>query len=235
MQEEQADLKLIDALPYFDDEFNDNAIKAQVWQLLEEEMRSFQPPDYLAQYPSLPPLFDGTTYAKLELERLSRNEKMKPLDQTRYLLPGPRPNKKTDVKSWENALTNAQSQLEHQYLRLINLELLNNYGANTWHIHNESLKKIRDRASKMLTSYRNQIDDINRKRRSEQVVAGKKIHQLQNHWEELCKKNIEIDFAIQKLEAEISELNKQVEKHQDDIIGPNLPLTTENQPMAIDL
>ena len=39
------------------------------------------------------------------------------IDQTRYQMQPPPLNQKSDVQSWEKALTNAQSQLEHQYLR----------------------------------------------------------------------------------------------------------------------
>lgn len=53
---------------------------------------------------------------------------MKPLDTSRYRLDPPPQNKQNDPNAWRGALDNAHAQLEHQYLRIMNLEMLLKYG-----------------------------------------------------------------------------------------------------------
>ncbi len=53
---------------------------------------------------------------------------MPPLDTTRYMLNPPGQARRNDVGEWKRSLDNASSQLEHQYLRILNLELMLKYG-----------------------------------------------------------------------------------------------------------
>jgi pre-mRNA-splicing factor SPF27 len=58
---------------------------------------------------------------------------MAPLDTSRYRLDPPGPTKRNDFNAWKSALDNAHAQLEHQYLRILNLELLLKYGDKVRH------------------------------------------------------------------------------------------------------
>jgi hypothetical protein len=60
--------------------------------------------------------------------RVKSGQPMTPLDTSRYRLDPPGPTKRNDFNAWKSALDNAHSQLEHQYLRILNLELLLKYG-----------------------------------------------------------------------------------------------------------
>lgn len=42
---------LLDALPYVDQHYNDPRVMDEVDRLVEAEMRTFQPPNYLEAYP----------------------------------------------------------------------------------------------------------------------------------------------------------------------------------------
>jgi len=53
---------------------------------------------------------------------------MKPLDTSRYRLDAPVASKQNDYGAWRSAVDNANAQLEHQYLRILNLDLLLKYG-----------------------------------------------------------------------------------------------------------
>ena len=53
---------------------------------------------------------------------------MPPLDATRYRLDAPPASRRHDLAAWKTSVDNAHSQLEHQYLRIINLELMLKYG-----------------------------------------------------------------------------------------------------------
>ena len=60
--------------------------------------------------------------------RVKAKAEMPPLDATRYMLNPPAQARRNDVGEWKRSLDNASAQLEHQYLRILNLELLLKYG-----------------------------------------------------------------------------------------------------------
>jgi pre-mRNA-splicing factor SPF27 len=60
--------------------------------------------------------------------RVKSKAPMAPLDMTRYRLEAPVASKRHDFGAWKASVDNAHSQLEHQYLRITNLELMLKYG-----------------------------------------------------------------------------------------------------------
>ena len=65
---------------------------------------------------------------------------MPPPDEARYELDPPPLNKRNDENAWEVAVKNARAQLEHQALRIQNLELAAKFGTNAWRHFNTSLE-----------------------------------------------------------------------------------------------
>ncbi len=57
---------------------------------------------------------------------------MPALDMTRYRLDPPSQAQRNDLAAWRAAIDNAHAQLEHQYNRIQNLELMLKFGPNTW-------------------------------------------------------------------------------------------------------
>ena len=53
-----------------------------------------------------------------------------PMDMTRFSLTPPPAERASDLGAWKTANANARAQLEHQSVRLTNLELLFKFGAN---------------------------------------------------------------------------------------------------------
>ncbi|CAN0374949.1 unnamed protein product [Discosporangium mesarthrocarpum] len=126
-----------DALSYIDKEYEDPQIQQIVHSLIEEEMAAFDPPDYLAGRPA-PKLRFGSPLLKSEWERMVAGVPMKTMDTSRYDLQPPRGSAAEDEKAWREAVNNARAQTEHQLNRLLNLELLQNYGSNVWLEHNKA-------------------------------------------------------------------------------------------------
>ena len=56
----------------------------------------------------------------------------------------------TDVAAWQESVDNSQAQLEHQSLRILNLELMSEYGAVSWRSYNSVLTNMIDQAQKHL-------------------------------------------------------------------------------------
>ncbi|CAL8107235.1 unnamed protein product [Calicophoron daubneyi] len=135
---------VVDALPYFDKGYDDPGIREAAALLVEEEMKRYRPTkNYLEHLPTLSgpvqPKFE-TEVMRAEFDRLSNRLPMELLSMKRYELPPPPAGKMTDVKAWQDAMENAEAQLEHQATRIKNLELMADYGCNAWKQYNKVLE-----------------------------------------------------------------------------------------------
>eukprot|EP01132_Coremiostelium_polycephalum_P000422 gene422-534_t len=200
----------VDALPYIDPSITEDEQNV-INNMIQEEMSKFIPPNYLAQ---LPPMRD-IDYSKFnwfegEMTRMEGHKQMEPFDITRYKVNGPPANKKEDEKTWRDCLDNAKSQLEHQDLRRLNLELLQRYGANTWKLYLSDLELIKSNLSKQLDDVKKQIEVLNVQRKLDQESAHQVLDQNNRKWLDLVYKNKEIESACYNLESEIELLNEQL-------------------------
>ncbi|KAI0982511.1 hypothetical protein GJ496_008745 [Pomphorhynchus laevis] len=196
---------IIDALPYYDTDYEEKGATDASLALIEEETKRYRPTknylEYLGQanYHAF-----ETEISKNEFERLSNRLPMETLDMIRCELPGPLPGKSTDIASWIDCVNNSYAQLEHQQMRLINLENMMKYGAEAWKQHNTSLQALFDQAQRYLFTLRKEIQKINMQRQSEQIEAGKQLSHLENIWVGLVSKNYEIECAISDLVKQTS-------------------------------
>mmetsp|Transcript_34726 Transcript_34726/g.98403 ORF Transcript_34726/g.98403 Transcript_34726/m.98403 type:complete len:249 (+) Transcript_34726:209-955(+) len=198
---------LIDALPYVDPLTPED--KRYVDKLVEEEMRrsSKRPVDYLKELPPLPPsVIAADSLAAAELERIKRGEPMTQLDTLRYQLNPPPPSKRNDLGEWRNALDNAHSQLEHQELRLMNLELQVKYGANVWRAYNQQVDVLVKGYEKSITQLRQDIEETNRARKLYQVSAAAEMEDIEQRWLAAVKKNLDIEYECRIMEQRIEAL-----------------------------
>ncbi|KAL4428227.1 hypothetical protein ABPG75_002316 [Micractinium tetrahymenae] len=204
--------QLVDALPYVDG--LSPAEKAAVDKLIEEEMRSSskKPSDYLSELPPLPePRYKGDELLEKEMARVAAGEAMQAMDTVRYNLDPPPPSRRNDFNAWRAALDNAYAQLEHQYNRLLNLELLLKFGPDSWRMHNEALSSFVTRLQAsldQLAQVRRQVDDLNRERKLQQHAAGAELGALEAEYLGLVHKNAEIDAACRGLEAEVAAMRE---------------------------
>jgi len=191
----------IDALPYIDAEFD--SVEDEVNQMIENEMDTFDPPNYLEKFPPLDLSFNKLIFVPTELERIRQRRAPDPIDTKRLDLFPPPLNKEKDLGAWKDTLNNACAQLEHQHLRLQNLELLQDYGANSWIQYNKYLEGIQRSLSHELNQVKKQTEKINKERKSEQIAAGAAIRNLETTWIYQIQKNQEILNACSSLEKEI--------------------------------
>ncbi|KAK9806831.1 hypothetical protein WJX72_004086 [[Myrmecia] bisecta] len=199
--------ELIDALPYTD------ALSAEekqaVDQLIQEELKNSvkKPADYLKELPPVPVLrFQDHPVLQHEYNRVKAGQPMAALDTTRYRLDPPPLARRNDVAAWKQALDNAHSQLEHQYNRLLNLELLNKYGPNAWRAHNDYLEAGNKRVEEEVAATKQATEELNRTRKMQQGGAGQQLAALEASWAALVRKNQDIDLACRLVEAEIEQL-----------------------------
>ena len=71
---------------------------------------------------------------KAEFDRVASRQPMDTLSMKRYELPTPPAGKMTDVAAWNECVDNSMAQLEHQRTRITNLELMSEYGTESWKV-----------------------------------------------------------------------------------------------------
>ena len=131
---------------------------------------------------------------------METRQPMEMFNMKRYELPSPLGGKITDVQAWNEAVENSWAQLQHQYIRIANLELMKKYGSEAWKSYNNSLSQILTTAQKELQSLKKSIQEINWMRKTSQTDAGEKLKNLEANWVALVSKNYEIERACVDLE-----------------------------------
>ncbi|KAJ4458050.1 putative pre-mRNA-splicing factor SPF27 [Paratrimastix pyriformis] len=178
--------------------FSDPALRQLVNKMVEDEMKTFTPPNYLEQKQIAP--VPSLESFRAEFERAQRHEPI--LDTKRYKMEPPPASKSQDLVAWQQAVDNAEAQLEHQNNRLLNLFLFSKYGPKKWEIYLKTLQAKHDSLTKTLGQLRDEITEINRGRNwrcSRSSLSWREFH-------ETVKANFDIDSACLQLETQLEPL-----------------------------
>jgi pre-mRNA-splicing factor SPF27 len=168
--------------------------------------------DYLDELPAPPAgRLGGHPLLQTEAERVARGEAMAPLDVARYAMQPPPVNKRNDWAAWRGALDNAEAQLEHQQLRLCNLELMAKFGPNVWRAHNMQLDVLIKQFGEELAAVRAETDQVNKERKLQQLQASEEMARVEREWYELIQKNLEIEAACRAEEKRVEGLRERVD------------------------
>jgi pre-mRNA-splicing factor SPF27 len=98
------------------------------------------------------------------LEMAAKRIKINAIDTNRFKLPG------GEEGGWEEAVDNAKVQLEYQENRQIDLELMNQFGSNSWKIHNQHIEKMIQKMQEELEETNQKITEVNKQRKQDQVL-----------------------------------------------------------------
>ena len=96
---------------------------------------------------------------------------------------------------------NSLAQLEHQRTRIVNLELMQDYGSDAWKSYNQIVQKLANELQERLKVLKKEIQEVNWSRKNKQTQVGEKLKHLESQWVGLVSKNYEIEQAIVQLEA----------------------------------
>ncbi|KAG0150990.1 hypothetical protein CROQUDRAFT_651866 [Cronartium quercuum f. sp. fusiforme G11] len=131
----------------------------------------------------------------------------------------PYPKDLNDLKGWQQSFNNSKAQLEQQRLRLLNLNLINQFGSNHWKLYNFLIEKEISKLTLILDDFTNQIDRVNRRRKANQTDVGDQLNDLSQKWQNLISNNISIEIMnlnltneIKSLKLEEEELKKKLDK-----------------------
>jgi len=194
---------VVDALPYIDHGYDEPGVREAALAMVEEETRRYRPTkNYLDHLPALNLTSYETDLMKAEFERLASRQPMDTLSMKRYELPTPPPGKMTDMQAWTECVDNSMAQLEHQRTRIMNLDLMLDYGAESWKQYNEVLQDMLTRVQGQLADVKKSIQEVNWSRKNQQTLVGDRLKQLETNWVGLVSKNYEIEQAVLNMEQE---------------------------------
>lgn len=214
---------VVDALPYFDQGYEDPGVRETSLAMVEEETRRYRPTkNYLEHLPPINTSVFETELMRNEFERIQNRLPMEPLSMKRYELPLPPQSKIGELSAWQDSVENSMAQLEHQAVRAMNLELMLDYGCETWKVYLDVITSMLARAQTQLEGIKKEIQDINWQRKDKQTEAGEKLRALETQWVMLVSKNYEIEQACVRLEEEIARV-KQLKPQENE----------ENEPMDV--
>jgi pre-mRNA-splicing factor SPF27 len=188
-------MTLIDSLAYIDKEYEE--IRETVENLIREEMKLMDKKDYLNKYPTFDNLLDKHPLLKAELDRVEAKQPMTKLDLSVYNIKEPTGK---SVAAWEKALDRAMAQEEHLHTRLLNLELMKQFGADVWKLKNAQLEGIIKQYKAKTEANKQAISEINKKRKAEQIEVGKELAKMEEKWIESVNTKLQLEHEIQRLE-----------------------------------
>jgi pre-mRNA-splicing factor SPF27 len=200
---------LVDALPYIDTQLGQPEVAQEVKNLIEEEMRHFEPRDYLESLPE--PRLTYLATDSMQEERLRRKDRLPfagGVDMTRYQVEPLTFPRALDHAAWRQAAQNINMQSEYTRLKLTNLELLSRWGTKAWVARSCLDRSAEAAATKRVAELRSARDEVNKKRKLEQVSCGNELRKLTMELEQYTADNAQTEKAVWALEQDIRRLKQ---------------------------
>ncbi|MES1904624.1 MAG: Pre-mRNA-splicing factor SPF27 [Paramarteilia canceri] len=193
---------IIDSLPYFDsaDSKIDPIIYNTANALISDEKNKMLQVSSNIQIDEPDYSFFETNILKNELKRIESGIMHEGLDFSRYKLTEPSQSSVNDLNAWKETVDLAGIQMVYQMNRKINLQLLEQFGANKWKNYNSILDVLAKNYESKMMEIKKEIQTVNWKRKSLHQKTGEEIKNLEKQWADLTMQNFELQMALNELE-----------------------------------
>ncbi|CRG93725.1 conserved Plasmodium protein, unknown function [Plasmodium gallinaceum] len=195
---------LVNALPYIDS--YDNEFEQVAKKMVEEEMKLMneknEVKNYLEDYqiPSIMHFNNENSIIHNELKRCEENKKMEKINFDHYNISHTLND--MSINEWKNTLKKYEIILENSHNALINIELMNKYREVMWSEHMKIFSHIDINLQNNIKSLKEDIENINKKRKLHQLNYANEFTTLQNERKEYKRKNNMVLNEIKKLLSE---------------------------------
>ena len=207
---------VLTSLPYIDNEYS-GKLKQKVDSLIEEEMRMnpMPLPDISEKFPAPKSLLTSPLLLA-EMERHKANEPMPKIKFPSTSVP----NDPTDPAAWQKSIGHAYSQLQAHEAWGMNIELSQRFSSQAWLEYNKRLEKTTIAAEDAQINLDGEVENINRKRKSDQLAAGQVLSTLNDEFVETIRRNYSVAKANAALESEVQALKRQCKREDDSKMVP---------------
>lgn len=206
MENEQ--YNLVDALPYIDTQLGQTEVAQQVKAIIDEEMAHFEPRDYLSSLPAPELPFLSSETMNKEFARIEAGQPIQGVDVARYKVEAPDGTDAQDHEVWKKQADSVHMQLEYNRLRFTNLEMLDRWGTKAWVAHSCLVGASERILTNEANSLRATREEVNKKRKLDQISCGNELRKLNNELESYMQDNAETGRALHALEADVARLHQ---------------------------
>eukprot|EP00440_Ansanella_granifera_P061513 gb/GFBE01066690.1/.p1 GENE.gb/GFBE01066690.1/~~gb/GFBE01066690.1/.p1 ORF type:complete len:248 (+),score=83.93 gb/GFBE01066690.1/:1-744(+) len=214
---ENEHFSLVDALPYIDTQLGAAEVAQQVKSIIEDEMGHFEPRDYLKSLPAPElPLLNSPAMQE-EFSRVSMRVPLGAIDAKRYEMETPEGEAAETEEAWTEAAKVAQKSLEYNRLKTVNLELLEQWGKKAWIAHTTLVRGAERVLNNESTELRATREEVNKKRKLDQVSCGNDLRKLTRELEQYQHDNNDVEKAVRELEMEVKRLREAAKERGVDI------------------
>ncbi|KAK8830536.1 hypothetical protein WA577_004268 [Blastocystis sp. JDR] len=193
----------LDSLPYIDKEYDEPGMQDYVDSLIQEEMKTFHPRNYLAEWPMPELKFDSNPELQQEWQRIKEKKPLQGFDVNKYTLEEPSGDIALSEEAWKKSIEAAKIQLEYQKDKMENLQLLEQFGSNAYRMQNDCIDASNEKMDRDLADLQEKTGVVNRKRKMDQEAAGEKL--MNTEWQilELQMKNYQIERSCEAMESQL--------------------------------
>jgi len=208
---------LVDALPYIDTQLGSMQVAEEVKKLIDQEMGTFEAKDYLAALPLQTFPYLETEAMQAEFARIEARMPFRGIDVEHYTVTEPKGALAKDAAAWRKATQAAEMQLEHNRLRLVNLEMLERWGNKAWIAHSAVIRATEGILAKETSELRATREEVNKKRKLDHVTCGNELRRLALELDQYRVDNQVAEEGLVAMEREVRRLRACAEERNVNI------------------
>lgn len=98
-----------------------------------------------------------------------------------------------------------------------NISVLSNYGPNAYLVRNYQLNSQLTELNSVLGDLKEQVTEVNRKRRVFQEDTGVHLGKLESRWQDLISSTVQLEMACRAMDGEVKGLRRKEEELRTEV------------------